>query len=79
MNENDVSFERKRPDVYGDAHPKALLRAIEEDGDFLLKLADQHIVSADQFNGETMRQLFRLAAKLRVTRNGLVHRCRAKS
>lgn len=64
MNENDVSFERKRPDVYGDAHPKALLRAIEEDGDFLLKLADQHIVSADQFNGETMRQLFRLAAKI---------------
>ncbi|RUO65148.1 aspartate carbamoyltransferase [Pseudidiomarina planktonica] len=64
MNEDDVSFERKRPDVYGDAHPKALLRTIEEDGDFLLKLADQHIVSADQFNVETMRQLFRLAAKI---------------
>jgi len=64
MNVNDVSFERKRPDVYGDAHPKALLRAIEEDGDYLLKLADQHIVSADQFSAETMRQLFRLAAKI---------------
>ncbi|MBY6062770.1 aspartate/ornithine carbamoyltransferase family protein [Pseudidiomarina sediminum] len=63
MNVNDVSFERKRPDVYGDAHPKALLRAIQEDGDYLVKLASQHIVSGDQFDANTMKQLFRLAAK----------------
>lgn len=64
MTNQDVSFQRERPDVYGDAHPKALLRAIQEDGDYLLKLAEQHIVSADQFCAETMRQLFRLAAKI---------------
>lgn len=63
MNIKDVSFERERPDVCGDAHPKALLRAIQEDGDYLLKIANQHIVSADQFSREGMRQLFRLAAK----------------
>lgn len=64
MNVNDVSFERERPDVYGDAHPKALLRAIQEDGDYLVQLANQHIVSGDQFSQETMKQLFRLAAKI---------------
>lgn len=64
MNINDVSFERERPDVYGDAHPKALLRAIQEDGDYLVKLASQHIVSGDQFDQNTMKQLFRLAAKI---------------
>jgi len=56
MNVNDVSFERERPDVYGDAHPKALLRAIQEDGDYLVKLANQHIVSGDQFHPATMKQ-----------------------
>ncbi|WP_411358117.1 aspartate/ornithine carbamoyltransferase family protein [Pseudidiomarina salilacus] len=64
MNVNDVSFERERPDVYGDAHPKALLRAIQEDGDYLVQLANQHIVSGDQFDQATMKQLFRLAAKI---------------
>ncbi|MBR38173.1 aspartate carbamoyltransferase [Idiomarina baltica] len=63
MNIKDVSFERDRPDVCGDAHPKALLRAIQEDGDYLLKLANQHIVSSDQFTQNGMLQLFRLAAK----------------
>lgn len=63
MNVNDVSFQRERLDICGDAHPKALLRTIQEDGDYLLKLADQHVVSADQFSEETMKQLFRLAAK----------------
>ncbi|RTE86935.1 MULTISPECIES: aspartate carbamoyltransferase [Gammaproteobacteria] len=63
MTVNDPSFDRERPDVYGDAHPKALLRAIQEDGDFLLKLSNQHVVSSDQFCQDTMRQLFRLAAK----------------
>ncbi len=64
MNLNDVSFDRERPDIYGDAHPKALLRAIQEEGDFLLPLAKQHIVSGDQFDQNTMKQLFRLAAKI---------------
>src|SRR5690554_1864370 len=60
----DISFQRSRPDVYGDAHPKALLRAIQEDGDYLIQLANQHIVSGDQFDQQTMKQLFRLAAKI---------------
>ena len=58
-----VKFERKKPDVFGDAHPKALLRAIQEEGDYLKPLSDQHIVSADQFDPQTLLQLFRLAAK----------------
>lgn len=63
MNVSDASFNRERPDVYGDAHPKALLRAIQEDGDYLLKLSNEHIVSADQLCKNTLKQLFRLAAK----------------
>lgn len=63
MNMSDASFDRKRPDVYGDAHPKALLRSVQEDGDYLLKLSRQHIVSSDQFCRDTLKQLFRLAAK----------------
>lgn len=53
------------PDLspYGDAHPKELLRAIVEDGEHLHPLENQHIVSADQFDAETLLQLFRLAAK----------------
>ncbi|WP_113906296.1 aspartate/ornithine carbamoyltransferase family protein [Aliidiomarina celeris] len=63
MNVADASFNRERPDVYGDAHPKALLRTIQEDGDFLLKLSNEHILSSDQFCRDTLKQLFRLAAK----------------
>ncbi|MCC5880764.1 MAG: aspartate carbamoyltransferase, partial [Idiomarina sp.] len=63
MNVNDASFDRKRPDVYGDAHPKALLRSVEEDGDYLVNLSNQHVVSCDQFCRATLKQLFRLAAK----------------
>ncbi|MCC5856236.1 MAG: aspartate carbamoyltransferase [Idiomarina sp.] len=63
MNVSDASFNRERPDVYGDAHPKALLRGIQEDGDYLLNLANQHVVSSDQFCQDTLKQLFRLAAK----------------
>lgn len=63
LNKEDVSFERKRPDVYGDAHPKALLKSIQEDGEHLKKLSSQHIVSSAQFDRETLLQLFRLAAK----------------
>lgn len=63
MNVSDASFDRERPDVYGDAHPKALLRSVQEDGDYLVKLSNQHIVSSDQFCRDTLKQLFRLAAK----------------
>lgn len=63
MNINDASFDRERPDIYGDAHPKALLRSIQEDGDYLVKLSAQHIVSSDQICRDTLKQLFRLAAK----------------
>ncbi|RUO31456.1 aspartate carbamoyltransferase [Aliidiomarina sedimenti] len=63
MNVSDASFDRERPDVYGDAHPKALLRSVQEDGDYLVKLSNQHIVSSDQFSRDTLIQLFRLAAK----------------
>lgn len=49
--------------VYGDAHPKELLRAIVEEGEHLLPLENQHIISAAQFSRPTLLQLFRLAAK----------------
>ncbi len=58
-----VKFNRERPDVYGNAHPKNLLRAIQEDGDHLSKLSSRHIYSIDQFDRESLFQLFRLAAK----------------
>ncbi|WP_444993917.1 aspartate/ornithine carbamoyltransferase family protein [Aliikangiella sp. IMCC44359] len=58
-----VSFSRDTLDVYGDAHPKALLRSIYEEGDYLKSLESEHIVSSDQFNRNTLLQLFRLAAK----------------
>ncbi|XOV78028.1 MAG: aspartate carbamoyltransferase [Aestuariibacter sp.] len=61
--ENVIHFSRNRPDVYGCAHPKSLLRAIVEDGEHLAKLTNQHICSADQFDRDTLLQLFRLAAK----------------
>jgi len=56
-------FERRKPDVFGDAHPKALLRKVVENGDYLKPLSNQHILSTDQFDKNTLRQLFRLAAK----------------
>lgn len=58
-----VIREREKPDVQGDAHPKLLLRTIEEDGDHLHPLENQHILRADQFDEQTLLQLFRLAAK----------------
>lgn len=63
LHEKDVNFERTVPDVYGDAHPKGLLKTIQEDGEPLKALSSQHIVSADQFSPEVLLQLFRLAAK----------------
>lgn len=55
--------ERHKPDVQGDAHPKQLLHQIREDGDHLLPLENQHVLRADQFDQQTLLQLFRLAAK----------------
>jgi aspartate carbamoyltransferase catalytic subunit len=51
------------PEVYGNAHPKELLRSIVEDGEHLLPLENQHIIAANQFDTTTLLQLFRLAAK----------------
>lgn len=62
-NNDSIEFERDLPDAYGNAHPKALLKFIEEDGDILKELASKHIVSSDQFNRDVILQLFRLAAK----------------
>ena len=61
--QEQVEFERTKPDVFGDAHPKALLREIVENGDYLKPLANQHILTCDQFDRETLLQLFRLASK----------------
>jgi aspartate carbamoyltransferase catalytic subunit len=58
-----VSFERDCPDVYGRAHPQALLSAIHENGRALQTLFNQHVVSSNQFDSAVFLQLFRLAAK----------------
>lgn len=58
-----VIRDREKPDVQGDAHPKLLLRTIEEDGEHLHPLENQHILQADQFSAQTLLQLFRMAAK----------------
>lgn len=63
QDDSQLSFEPERPDVYGRAQPKELLRLIPEDHDVLKSLANKHIISARQFDKETMLQLFRLAAK----------------
>lgn len=59
----NAHFDRERPDIYGDAHPKSLLKAIYEDGEVLKPLENSHIVSIDQLTPEILLQLFRLAAK----------------
>ncbi|TGG81129.1 MAG: aspartate carbamoyltransferase [Aphanocapsa feldmannii 277cV] len=58
-----MRFDRRSPDVYGLAHPKALLKEIAENGEVLQLLGNQHIVSSSQFDGAMFRQLLRLAAK----------------
>ena len=64
LNEAEVvNVNREIPEVYGDSHPKELLRIIVEDGEHLLPLENQHILSAEQFDQQTLLQLFRLAAK----------------
>lgn len=63
ISEGAASFQPERPDVYGDAHPRDLLRAITEEHEYLLSLANSHIASAAQFDRPQLMQLFRLAAK----------------
>lgn len=58
-----VEFEPEMPDIYGVAHPKELLRRIPEEHEVLKDLTNKHIISAAQFNKQTLLQLFRLAAK----------------
>jgi len=61
--EGAASFEPQRPDVYGSAHPKGLLRAVQEEHEYLLTLSNNHVASAAQFERPLLTQLFRLAAK----------------
>ncbi|WP_321396152.1 hypothetical protein [Emcibacter sp.] len=63
ITEGAASFERERPDIYGDAHPRDLLRAITEEHEHLQALANRHVASAAQFERDQLLQLFRLAAK----------------
>lgn len=58
-----LRFQPMGPDVFGHNQPQELLAAIAEDGEPLLDLVDQHVVSIQAFRPETLRQLFRLAAK----------------
>lgn len=63
LEDGAVDFEPQMPDVYGDAHPKELLRKIPEEHETLKDLSNKHIVSAAQFDKQTLLQLFRLSAK----------------
>ena len=58
-----IRFRPLGPDIYGATQPQALLSNIQEDGEALHDLADQHVVSIRPFRAETLLQLFRLAAK----------------
>ena len=58
-----IRFQPMGPDVYGRTQPQELLGAIAEEGEPLLDLINQHVVSIQAFRPETLRQLFRLAAK----------------
>lgn len=51
----------------GTNRPRALLDAVEEDPDPLLKLAAAHVVSSQQFSRDELLQLFRLAAQYETT------------
>ena len=58
-----LRFQPMGPDVFGHNQPQELLAAIAEDGEPLVDLVDQHVVSIQAFRAETLLQLFRLAAK----------------
>lgn len=56
-------FNRLGPDVYGNAHPQALLEQIREHGGALSDLMNQHVISTLQYSANSLLQVFRLAAK----------------
>lgn len=58
-----IRFKPLGPDVYGLSQPQKLLGAITEEAEPLWDLINQHVVSIQAFQPETLRQLFRLAAK----------------
>ena len=58
-----IRFQPMGPDVFGSAQPQELLAAIAEDGEPLLELINQHVVSIQAFRPDTLLQLLRLAAK----------------
>ena len=64
-----LRFRPLAPDIYGATQPQALLSSIQEDGEALQDLCDQHVVSIRQFRPETLLQLFRLAAKFESNPN----------
>ena len=59
----NLRFKRLEPDVYGCTQPQALLSSIQEDGEALQDLCDQHVISIRPFQPGSLLQLFRLAAK----------------
>ncbi|WP_019021497.1 MULTISPECIES: aspartate carbamoyltransferase [unclassified Thioalkalivibrio] len=63
---------KPRDGAAGTDRPRALLEAVEENPDPLLKLAASHVVSSRQFTREELLQLFRLAAQYETT-PALVH------
>ena len=58
-----IRFRPMGPDVFGLTQPQELLAAIAEEGEPLLELIHQHVVSIQSFRPETLLQLLRLAAK----------------
>ncbi|MBV2351801.1 aspartate carbamoyltransferase [Synechococcus sp. HK05] len=64
-----LRFQPLGPDIYGATQPQALLSSIQEDGEALFDLSDQHVVSIRPFRAETLLQLFRLAAKFESNPN----------
>jgi aspartate carbamoyltransferase catalytic subunit len=67
--ETSLRFQPLGPDIYGATQPQALLSSIQEDGEALQDLRDHHVVSIRPFRAETLRQLFRLAAKFESNPN----------
>ena len=63
LSQMPIRFKPLGPDVYGMSQPQELLGAITEDVEPLLDLINQHVVSIQAFQPETLLQLFRLAAK----------------
>ena len=63
LDDEPMRFAPIGPDVYGRTQPETLLTTIEEDAEPLKDLVDQHVVSIQPFQAETLLQLFRLAAK----------------